>query len=55
MQMLRKRTLKILKKLGDWDLLSPNCPNVANALKHMRLDPYMVIAHLSKALFDVKS
>ena len=31
--MLRKWKLKILKKTGNWDLVSSNCPNVANTLK----------------------
>ena len=43
MQILRKRKLKILKKSGDWDVVSPNCPNVANALKHLKLGPQIVI------------
>ena len=43
MQMFRILKLKILKKSGDWNLVSPNCPDVANTLKHVKLDPYMVI------------
>ena len=43
LQMLRKWRLEILKKSGDWDLVSPNCPNVKNTLKYVKLDPYMII------------
>ena len=37
-QILKKWKLKILKNSGDWDLASPNCPNVANTLKQVKLD-----------------
>ena len=34
--------------------VSPNCPNVPNTLKQIKLDLQMAFTHLGKALFDVK-
>ena len=40
-----------LKKSGDRDPVSPNCPNTPNPLKQVKLNPL----NLSKVSLDVKS